>query len=52
MGEIMTCKMCCLLCSNSFSEPEAKEDTGNDILHCMAKDGEIVNPMDYCDEYN
>lgn len=51
MREVITCKMCCLLCANSFSEPGADENSG-DILHCMAKDGEIVNPMDYCDEYN
>ena len=51
MGEIITCKMCCLLCSNSFSEPET-DGSGEDILHCMAKDGVIVNPMDCCDEYN
>lgn len=48
---LIVCKKCCLLCSNSFSEPGADEN-GEDILHCMAKYGEIVNETDCCDEYN
>ena len=37
---IYECPKDCLNCANSFSEPS---DNGNDILHCMVHDEEIVN---------
>lgn len=45
------CKNCkdCLNCANSFSEPTTGE---TDILHCMKKDGQVVNGNDYCEEWN
>lgn len=34
---------------NSFSEPS---DNGNDILHCMVHDEEIVEEEYCCEDYN
>lgn len=45
------CKKDCLSCANSFSEP-AKNDDGQDILHCMEKGGQVVNDDGYCKDYN
>lgn len=38
----------CLSCSNSFSEP----CENGDILHCMEHNERIVEPDDYCSDYN
>lgn len=38
----------CLSCSRSFSEP-CKD---GDILHCMERDGKIVEDNGYCDKWN
>ena len=38
----------CLSCANSCSEP--CED--GDILHCMERDGEVVEDNGYCDKWN
>ena len=45
------CPKDCLSCSNSFSEP-AETEGQPDILHCMIKDGEIVDEDGCCEEYN
>lgn len=39
----------CLSCANSFSEPS---DNGNDILHCMVHNEEIVEEDYCCEDYN
>ena len=39
----------CLSCANSFSEP--KED-GNEVLHCMTKDGKEVPENGHCADWN
>lgn len=41
----------CLSCANSFSEP-AQDESRQDVLHCMEKDGEVVDESGYCEEYN
>lgn len=39
----------CLSCSNSFSE---QKDDGNDVLHCMVHNEEIVKEDYCCEDYN
>lgn len=43
-----TCEKNCLNCSNSFSEAGVGKF---DILHCMEKDGVIVDENDCCNKY-
>lgn len=39
----------CLSCSHSFSEPGAGD---GDTLHCMERNGEVVNESGYCESWN
>lgn len=43
------CPKDCLSCSNSFLEPK---DDGNDVLHCMVHNEEIVEKNYCCEDYN
>lgn len=50
-NDMNDCHKDCLSCANSFSEP-SQDENESDILHCMEKDGQVVDENDCCELYN